>query len=41
MPTILKNHYALYLEPFTTPSIDEFVTFYECIKLCKENGVFC
>jgi len=32
MPTILKNHYALYMEPFTTPSIDRFATFYETIK---------
>jgi len=32
MPTILKNHYALYMEPFTTPSTDKFVTFYETIN---------
>jgi len=32
MPTILKNHYALYMELFTTPSVDRFVTFYEGIK---------
>jgi len=40
MPTILKNHYALYMEPFTTPSVDRFVTFYEVIivKKMKENG---
>jgi len=29
---ILKNHYALYMEPFTTPSIDKFVIFYETIR---------
>jgi len=38
-PTILKNHYALYLELFTTPSVDRFVTFYEAIKLSARMGV--
>jgi len=33
MPTILKNHYALYMELFTTPSVDKFVTFYEAISI--------
>jgi len=33
MPTILKNHYALYMEFFTTPSVDRFVTFYKTIKV--------
>jgi len=33
MPTILKNHYALHMELFTTPSVDRFVTFYEAIIL--------
>jgi len=37
MPTILKNHYALYMEPFTTPSIDRFVTFYETIKVSRNS----
>jgi len=36
MPTILKNHYALYMELFTTPSTDGFVTFYECINFGPE-----
>jgi len=36
--TILKNHYALYMEPFTTPSTDKFVTFYWTIK--TDDGVF-
>jgi len=31
MPMILKNHYALYPKLFTTPSVDQFVTFYEAI----------
>ena len=33
MPTILKNHYALYMELFITPSVDRLVTFYETIKV--------
>jgi len=32
-PTILKNHDALYMEPFTMPSIDEFLTFYGTINV--------
>jgi len=37
MPTILKNHYALYMEPFTTPSTDGFLTFYEGINIVFEK----
>jgi len=36
-PTILKNHYVLYMELLTTPSVDRFVTFYECINFDHEE----
>jgi len=32
-----ENHYALYMELFTTSSVDRFMTFYEAINLSHRD----